>query len=451
MNILWVCNVLPQIVAEKLNMQGSNKEGWIGGTLSRLISEAKSKDVRDFFITLSLAFPVDSPSKEQEHIVKLSDSFSVTCFGYYERTDEPQNYCLSLENRFKAVIDRAKPDIVHVFGTEYGHTLGMAKAIKSLKDAEENLVAEKMKNVPELLIGIQGVISKCGEEYAADLPEAAINGITFRDLIKRDNIARQQAKFLERGEMEKEALSISANVTGRTNFDKAFVKKIKPDIKYYFMNETLREPFYSGEWELEKCRRHTIFMSQGDYPLKGLHILIEAMAKITESFNDAVVYVAGADITAYSLVKEKLKIGSYGRYLRNLIKALKLEGKIIFTGRLNELQMKEMYLKCHTYVCASSLENSPNSMGEAMLLGVPVTASRVGGIPSLIDEDREGLLFEAGNAEGLADNIIRIWNDDTYAKELGNMAKKRAAITHNRDVNYNRLIEIYSDLIKEKL
>ncbi len=479
MKILWLCNVLPPMVANKLNMQGSGKEGWISGTLSRFIAMADGtvKENPDSIyatenngkpseihraqkeIQLSLAFPVDSLQKEKYYSINLSDNFTVKCFGYYENTNMPENYCLSMEAGFKAIIEELQPDIVHVFGTEYGHTLAMARVIKELEKhyAEKtgaNITtngntAESLKKTcpPKLLIGIQGVISKCGEEYTAELPYSAIHGLTFRDLIKKDNISRQQAKFLERGEMEKEAIALASNVTGRTAFDESFVKSVNPDARYYFMNETLREVFYTGQWELEKCSRHSIFISQGDYPLKGLHILIEAMAKIAENFPDAVIYVAGADITAYGSLKEKIKIGSYGKYLRKLTNALGLSGKVIFTGRLDEKQMKEMYLKCHTYVCASSLENSPNSMGEAMLLGVPVVASRVGGIPSLIEENIEGLLFEAGNSEGLADNIIRLWNDDDLAISLGKKGRERAITTHNGDVNYNRLLEIYCEIL----
>lgn len=439
MRILWVCNILPPIIAEKLNMSGSNKEGWITGALIRMM---KNPYYGNNKLELSIAFPTDNRDNQSFYSVDLEDNFSVDCYSYYEDFTRPQDYCLDMEPRFSKIVELCKPDIIHVFGTEFGHTLAVTRVVDRLKKDESNLA-------PALLVGLQGIISKCGEEYNCELTSETINSRTFRDFIKKDNISEQQAKFLERGEREVEALKMVANVTGRTHFDNEFILSINPNVKYFHMNETLRESFYNGTWDICSCDKHSIFVSQADYPLKGFHILLEAMPNILEQFPDAHIVVAGANIIAFDTIKEKIKIGGYGNYLRKLISAYHLEDKVKFLGRLNEAQMKEQYLKCHTYVCPSSLENSPNSMGEAMLLGLPVVASRTGGIPSMISEEEEGLLFEVGNSEGLATDIIRIWKDDTYAMWLGAKAMSRAITTHDPDENYNRLLEIYGLILSE--
>jgi len=436
MRVLWVCNVLPPLVAEKLNKTGSNKEGWISGALKRILKDADNGETD---IELTIAYPVSSIADEQDGRVQFDNGYRVNVCGYYEDQTRPEDYCMSMENRFSKIIDTFSPYIIHVFGTEFGHTLAVAIVVKE-KEKESG-------QAPKLLIGLQGIISKCGEEYTADLPAEIVNSRTFRDLIKKDNIAMQQAKFLERGEMEIRALMLSDNVTGRTAFDKRCIERINRKATYFHMNETLRESFYIGTWDINECKKHSIFVSQADYPIKGFHILLDAMPSILSRYPDATIRVAGANIIAYDTFKAKLKIGGYGKYLMTLIHAYGLEGKVEFLGRLNEEQMKEEYLRCHTYVCPSSLENSPNSMGEAMLLGVPVVASRVGGIPSMIEEDEEGKLFEMGNAEGLADDIMSIWKDDAKAMLLGAAAMNRAHLTHDADANYLRLMEIYETLV----
>lgn len=435
MKILWVCNILPPMVAEKLNMTGSNKEGWITGALQRMIVDSES-GLGD--ICLGLCFPVSGSDQQKKYQARLGERFTVDCYAYYEDQTQPENYCMDMEDRFGAIISDFQPDIIHVFGTEFGHTLAVAKVVSSLESDAQN--------APKLLLGLQGLISRCGEEYTADLPWEVVNARTFRDIIKKDNIAQQQAKFLERGEMEKQAIALAKNVTGRTAFDRETSERIHPGINYYEMNETLREQFYTGTWDVTSCDKHSIFVSQADYPLKGFHILLEAMPTIMQTYPDAKIRVAGANITAFDTIKQKIKIGGYGKYLRTLIHAYHLEGHVEFLGRLDADAMKAEYLRCHTYVCPSSLENSPNSMGEAMLLGVPVVASRVGGIPSMITEDEEGRLFEMGNGEGLADDIIHIWSDDGLATELGANAMNRAHMTHDADANYMRLLEIYQEL-----
>lgn len=62
------------------------------------------------------------------------------------------------------------------------------------------------------------------------------------------------------------------------------------------MNETLRPEFYEGRWDLNGVEPHSIFISQGDYPLKGFHFVLQAMPKILKEYPDAKLYVAGKSI-----------------------------------------------------------------------------------------------------------------------------------------------------------
>ena len=64
--------------------------------------------------------------------------------------------------------------------------------------------------------------------------------------------------------------------------------------------------------------------------------------------------------------------------------------------------MKEAYLKSHVFACPSALENSPNSLGEAMLLGLPCVAARTGGIPDMAEDGTSAFVFEKGDVHGLA-------------------------------------------------
>ena len=113
----------------------------------------------------------------------------------------------------------------------------------------------------------------------------------------------------------------------------------------------------------------------GDYPIKGLHFLLRAMKDILEEYPETKIYVAGNCITGDDGFKKKIKMASYGKYLRELIEQYHLEEHIEFLGNLNAEQMKQRYLNSNVFVSPSSMENSPNSVGEAMILGVPVISS----------------------------------------------------------------------------
>ena len=100
-------------------------------------------------------------------------------------------------------------------------------------------------------------------------------------------------------------------------------------------------------------------------------------------------------------------------------------------------------------VLPSFIENSPNSLGEAMLLGVPVVASKTGGIPSLVEDGKEVLLTEPGDSAMLAERVLDIFDDGMFAELLGENAAARAALTHDRMANYKMLTWIYEEIAKE--
>ena len=426
MRVLWVCNIILPIIAERMQQEYSVREGWLTGTLNRLIASEDKSD-----ITLGICFPVSSQLADYHEIHTFS-SFQVECFGFEEDLTKPEIYDQKLEKQFALIINQFKPDLVHVFGTEFPHALAVATAFH---------------NKERLLIGIQGVISECAKSYFADLPQKVIKSKTLRDWIKKDNIIDQQKKFYIRGMNEKKALLLAGNVTGRTEFDKIKAQEINNKARYFSMNETMRSVFYTDKWELEYCRKHRIFVSQADYPLKGFHYLLQALPKIMIRYPDTEIVVAGNSIVNYKTIKDMIKIGGYGKYLRSYINEWELNPKIAFLGKLSAEEMKEQFLLCQTYICASALENSPNSVGEAMLLGVPVVASNTGGILSMITNREDGILFQKGNHEELANCIIELWNNDELCNKLSQNARKRAQSTHNPDSNYVRLLEIYHQIM----
>ena len=425
MRVLWLCNIMLPVIAERLDKEVNNKEGWLSGTYERLKRADFRMDSGEK-IELGICFPV---SKEEDGLeVSLDD---LQAFGFYEDTVHPENYDTELEKRLFDITEKFKPDLVHCFGTEYPHTLAITKAFP----------------YPEkILIGIQGLCHKCADEYMANLPAEVQRSKSFRDLLKQDSIFEQYKKFVKRGANEIEALKRAQHVAGRTKWDKQSVKEVSL-ARYHFMNETLRSSFYEGDWDIDTCVPHSIFMSQGDYPLKGLHFVLQALPKVLEKFPDTKLYIAGNNLTKSESLKDKIKISGYGKYLKKLICENNLQDKVQFLGRLSAEEMKDRFLKSNLYICASVLENSPNSLGEAMLLGVPSLASETGGIPSVFEKEQDGLLFEPANVEDLADKIVYLFSNPEKMLGYAKRAKEHAKATHNPDENYQRLLEIYREIV----
>lgn len=478
MRILWLCNIMLPMIAQQLHMEASNKEGWLSG-LAGAVLERREKNG----IELAVAFPaagipqaaagVEMIERNNCYVYRGMAETGRGTLGWYafaEDTANPHLYDERLEPQMQVIAQDFGPDVVHCFGTEYPHTLAMCRSF-----------AQKER----ILIGIQGLCKVYADAYFASLPRRVLHAVTLRDFLKGDSLRQQQRKFVLRGGMEYEAIRLAGNVTGRTAWDRHYTAAWNPNARYFKMNETLRENFYTGQWSLENCEPHTIFLSQGDYPIKGLHYMLLALPAIREAFPDVKVYVAGNSITGEGSLTKRLKISAYGSYLRRLIRRYRLQEQLCFLGRLDAEQMKERYLMSNLFVCCSTIENSPNSLGEAMLLGVPCVSADVGGISSIFTHGEDGILYEGFKssdnsfnntrnnirnntrstrtkdcgsektelesiAANLAAAVIQMLSNEGEMKEYSRNARNHAKITHEKEANYHRMTEIYAEIISSK-
>ncbi|MBQ7776477.1 MAG: glycosyltransferase family 4 protein [Lachnospiraceae bacterium] len=444
MKVLWICNIMLPMVAEYLKLPASNKEGWLTGLADTIL-----RNRADNHIELAVAFPVqEAPDKIRLEVPVRESQGILTCYPFVEDTNHPESYSQELEVQLKAIVEDWEPDVVHCFGTEFPHTLAITKVCPGQK----------------VLLGIQGLCKLYAERYLADLPERVVNRVTFRDFLKKDSIREQHEKFIQRGKQEVEAVCNAGHVTGRTWIDKKFTAETNPKVEYHFMNETLRSNFYEGSWQADMCEKHSIFLSQGNYPIKGLHYMLKAMPKILEQYPDAKVYVAGDSIANYKTLKEKIKISSYGKYILELLQEYSLQDKVVFLGKMNAEEMKAQFMKSGLFVCPSVIENSPNSLGEAMLLGVPCVTALVGGIASIFEDGVDGIAYpgygaecyakepdrESAQAKVLAEAVLRMWADEEKMTEYTRNASEHARRTHNGQENYKRLVEIYEEIITQE-
>lgn len=435
--VLWVCNIMLPVIGQELGLPYSNREGWLSGIFER----AQGRQTAPF--RLGVCFPLEREALEGVRGEALGESVKKLkiqgrdCYAFAENLRTPELYDKRMEGDFQKIFRDFQPDLLHIFGTEFPHCLG---AVKAFGRPEKTL------------IGIQGLCGRIGEVYMAGLPKRVQGQVTLRDFLRRDSIRQQQKKFLIRGEYERLAIKACGNITGRTRFDREETAKLNPGARYFPMNETMRREFYEGQWRLLGCEEHSIFLGQGDYPLKGMHFVLKAMSLLGAKYPDMKLYVAGNSVIAHGSLKERLKLSAYGKYLLSLIREFGLQDKVIMLGKLNALEMKERFLKVSVFLCPSVLENSPNTVGEAQLLGVPVAASEAGGIPDMVSHGRDGLLFPAGDERAIARAVEALWDRTRgedglcLAERLSGQARIKAKQAHDGERNYQRLTEVYGEI-----
>lgn len=421
MKILVLCNIMIPQIAEKLSQKAFYGGGWITG----LINSLSSFDEFD----LVVCFPINF----NKNLIE-GNLDNLSYYGFPIENKNSLKYNKNLEKQFISILYKEKPDVVHIFGTEYPHTLSMV------------IACERCNIVDRVIINIQGLVSIYAKHYYASLPFSIINGFTIRDIIKRDNIKLNQNKFKKQGIYEINAIMKVSHVVGRTDWDKSCTKMINPNINYHFCNEILRDSFYNKKWSLEKCERHSIFISQCNYPIKGFHYMLEAMSIIVRKYPDAHLYATGRNLIKSDNYIEKLKRTNYFRYIGKLIKKLKLEKHITFLGVLDEKQMCDSFLKAHVFVSPSTVENESNSLSEAKILGVPSIASYVGGVTNRLEHGNDGFFYQHDAPYMLAYYIGLIFNDDNLALKISSNARKNAQLVNDKNTNLNTMIKIYKEI-----
>ena len=300
----------------------------------------------------------------------------------------------------------------------------------------------------KFVISIQGLVSVYARYFLGGISVAEIKtNKTLRDYLKGD-LLKGQKQFESKGKLENLYLTQTKNVIGRTSWDFAHTKILNPQVNYHFCNETLRGVFYTAsKWNIQNKKNHQIFLSQAATPIKGLHQVIKAVSLLKKEFPNIKIRVGGHDILkSTGSFSEKLKITDFGKYIKKLLHKYELQNNIQFLGLLSEEQMIEEYKQAHIFICPSSIENSPNSLGEAQILGVPVISSYVGGTKDMVVHKETGFLYRFEEVEMMAIYIKEIFNNDQLAQKLSHNGIVAATERHSLKQNINNLHEIYKTI-----
>jgi glycosyltransferase involved in cell wall biosynthesis len=411
MKVLWLSNVLFPEVCKELKIETPVVGGWMHSGAEMLMNH--NPDIQ-------LAVASLYSGKELKCIKK----YYIT---YYLVPNQGGNqiYNPNFEKYYQKISEKFQPDIVHIHGSEYPHSLAYVKACGS----------------SNVVVSIQGLINIYAKYYLGGISEKEIKKHrTIRDILRKDSLLQQQKKMENRGNYEIELLKNVQHIIGRTSWDLSNTWSINPKATYHFCNETLRPTFYEKQWEFENCKKYSIFLSQAHYPIKGIQQLIQALPIVLEQFPQTKVYIAGNNLMSMPWYKKN----GFSSYIENLMLKNSIIGsQLIFLGPLNEYQMAEQYASTHVFVCPSAIENSPNSVGEAQLVGTPCVASYVGGTMDMIKDGETGFLYRYEEIAQLAKHICTVFSDPQLANTISKTAKIEAIKRHNKDSNAAHLKDIY--------
>jgi glycosyltransferase involved in cell wall biosynthesis len=328
-------------------------------------------------------------------------------------TTQELNLCMDLVNGFS-------PDLVHFHGSENFFSL----------------IGSRLK-VPSVL-SIQAIVNGYRPYLFSDMSwKDILWKLATKESIKGEGIIHKWHSWNKYYLDEQKILRSCKHFIGRTEWDRAVLLAYNPLAHYYHCDEPLADIFYDLEWHPEQDQKSIIYSTSSNAFSKGGLILAKAISILNKrGFVNVQLRLAGLDAES-----------DLGRTIRKFVIQDQIEEKVDFLGRLYPQQIIEEMQKASVFVLPSHIDNSPNSLCEAMLMGMPCIAAHVGGIPSLVRDGVDGLLYHDRDPYILAEKIIKLLEDRDLATRLGLQARKTALQRHDRKKIADRTMEIYRSIL----
>lgn len=405
--------MLPELAAAL-----GRKPAVIGGWMPSLLEAMRnSQDVE---------FAVATIDRKAKNLAVIQ----VNGVTYFQLPGDSRKGCqltVALRSACIDAINAYKPDIIHVHGTE--EVYGLFTAL--------------YPTACPVVISLQGLIHVYSRYVRGGLSLVDYYSLGKIGLLAWFRYLLQEYHWRKRGVIEKQVIRSNRHFIGRTAWDMAHVLAVNPAANYFHGAEILRPAFFASRWDIGRITRRSIFCAAAHSPLKGFHWLLRAVAFLRHEYPDIIVRVAGAPWN------NVVGFGYYGKFIRRLIDMYGLESHVIPLSDLTAEEVVAELKSAHAFVIPSLIENSPNSLAEAMLVGTPSIAAFVGGIPSMIDDEVTVIGYPSGDWEYLSHSIRRIFENDSLAERLSRNSRGVAMDRHDSERVASRQLAIYRQVIAE--
>lgn len=391
MKVAWLCPYPLQMIENipgRFRNRQDHSSTWIVN-LSRGISR--------FFPEIELHIITETASVAKScvvcengliyHILRSRSSIPFTLRGFpgFLPLDV---FSLFVLNRFLLVkeVKKIKPDVVHAHGTEAAYGLAAVTC-----------------GYPSI-VSVQGIIGELAKQ--------------------RRNQRYAIVKHLEKFTIKKGKYFIA-----KSAFARNFVQCVHPSATIFDIENPVQELFFCVR-RSDMSDRVVLFIGSVVRE-KGIEELLEAFTKVNNG---------------------KLKIignggKSYIEYLRKKAGALGIADRVEWRGHRSPVEIATEFERAGVLVLPSYMETSPNTVSEAMCAGVPVIATKVGGIPDMVSHEKTGLLVDSRNVDQLAFAIDHILDNREMASRLAQAARQEAIIRFSARKSAEKTIAAYKEIL----
>lgn len=378
MKIVWLAPYPLGRIADKLSTTEPIAVG-NAGWLVNLAQELAGLEGIELHIVTHFAFIQQDQTVFQDnihfHVVKYQFPVLKRGFPYYFRLDTFTSY-KSFVEKAADLVDSLKPDLVHAHGTEGAY----------------GLAGLRVSEIYPVLTSIQGII---------------------HDIYK----FQRTAYFYFQRKLEAKVVR-SGNYFGcRTDWDKAFVKKLNKNASILHTPEAINPVFFEGKWAGFTSKRIVVL---------GTIIKRKGQEDLISILPDLIKISPGIKIAIIGTGKS-----GYVEYLRKMSARLGVCDSIEWHGHKKSHEIATIFRDSRCLVMPSYSDNSPNAICEAMAAGLPVVAYGTGGIPSIVKHNEDGFLVKTGDRQALKHEILSFFNRDRASLMEISEAAQKAAIQRN--------------------
>lgn len=422
MRILWL-SMTPGLLHENEGTGNYGGSGWIGA-LQHLYMESYADNN-----TLGLVYLSQNDEgvvyKENVYyfpVIKKRESHVRKLLKYYG--PNISHNISSYDDAVLKIIDGFKPDIIHLFGLENPFASILSRT-----------------GVPTV-IHLQGLIGPC---YNAYFP-ASINRSSFfwppskREWVFRNGFLYDNSVLKLRANIELNLFREGHYFMGRTDWDFSLSRLLSPESSYFHVGEALRTPFYSkkGAWRISGDK-FIIVSTISETVYKGLDLILKTAHLLSSLLSpDFEWWVVG--------VNEKSNIV---RFFERSLSIKGRENNVVYKGTFQADDLSELLLKASVYVHPSYIDNSPNSLCEAQILGLPVISTNVGGTSSLVRHQKSGLLIPSNGVYELAYWLVELNHNSDLALSLSKCGCEESSLRHDRKTIIDTVMSVYQRILDE--
>lgn len=310
------------------------------------------------------------------------------------------------------------PDIVHCFGSEYAY-------------------AYLQQEIPEIpvVVHMQGFLNIYNATEIQALRVRDYYKLYHYNPLKIGHFKFRYSKLRIYDEMEREIMRLNRYFMGRTEWDANIVRYYSPQAQYFHCPEAIRKEIKQSprRWKFQPSKTMRIVSISSASALKGNGIILQTARFLKSQGFDFHWRVAGNPDTF--------------RLFESITGISHKEVNIELIGFIDAVTVARELADAEVYVHSAIIDNSPNSLCEAQLIGCPVVTSFVGGIPQLVEEGKTGIFYPYNEFHTLAFRLMSLHNDRATLERLSQNEIESSHRRHDETSIAQRITEIYQTIL----